>query len=248
MLKLAAWAFVAVAALQGAAFAADLESQAAVALSTAQKQMLASLPPSAVKPRPPHELFDRISMPIDSGDVSDRWHLVLSEIATETPVLDRCRAGQDCPAAARAFLDIVAAGREHDGLARLGVINRAVNMAIVPTSDMKQWGVADHWSPPLETLATGRGDCEDYAIAKYAALIEAGLSKVDVKLVILRRQLPDEEHAVVAARMGGRWFILDNRSFALAPDAARRGETPRFVLDDTGTKIFMPEFAGGGLS
>jgi len=24
-----------------------------------------------------------------------------------------------------------------------------------------QWGVDDCWSPPLETFATGRGDCED---------------------------------------------------------------------------------------
>ena len=40
---------------------------------------------------------------------------------------------------------------------------------------MAQWGVPDRWSPPLETLATGRGDCEDYAIAKYVALTAAGI-------------------------------------------------------------------------
>jgi predicted transglutaminase-like cysteine proteinase len=246
--KLAAWALVVAAALQSSAFAGEFESQAAGALSAAQKQMIASLPPSSVKPPALRELFGQISIAIDSGDVSDRWHLVRTEIDAEAAVLDRCRIGQGCPPAARAFLDIVAQGRTHDGLARVGVINRAVNMAVAPMSDMKQWGVEDHWSPPLETLTTGHGDCEDYAIAKYAALLEAGIAKADVRLVIVHRHLPDEEHAVAAARVDGRWFILDNRSFALAPDAALRGEIPLFVLDDAGARIFVPELAGGGLS
>ena len=43
----------------------------------------------------------------------------------------------------------------------IGVINREINLAIVPTIDFVQWGVDDRWSPPLETFATGRGDCED---------------------------------------------------------------------------------------
>jgi len=60
------------------------------------------------------------------------------------------------------------------GLARVGLINRAVDLAITPTSDEAQWGVVDHWSPPFETLQTHRGDCEDYAIVKYVALLQAG--------------------------------------------------------------------------
>jgi predicted transglutaminase-like cysteine proteinase len=143
------------------------------------------------------------------------------------------------------FLDIVAQGQSHDGLARIGVINRAVNSAIVPTSDMRQWGVADHWSPPLETLTARRGDCEDYAIAKYVALIDAGVAKEDVKLVIVRKRLPEEEHAVVAARVDGVWLILDNRTLALAPVGEVRAATPLFVLDDAGAKIFVLGIAGG---
>jgi predicted transglutaminase-like cysteine proteinase len=56
--------------------------------------------------------------------------------------------------------------------------------AITPTSDEAPWGVADHWSPPFEILQTHRGDCEDYAIVKYVALLQAGLSHDDVKIVI----------------------------------------------------------------
>ena len=47
-------------------------------------------------------------------------------------------------------------------------------MAIRYVSDYAQHGEADRWSAPLATFATGKGDCEDYAIAKYVALREAG--------------------------------------------------------------------------
>jgi predicted transglutaminase-like cysteine proteinase len=65
--------------------------------------------------------------------------------------------------------------------ARVSLINRAADLAISPVSDEMQWGVADHWSDPFETLLSNRGDCEDYAILKYAALLEAGIPKDDVK-------------------------------------------------------------------
>ena len=85
-------------------------------------------------------------------------------------------SAERCPGVARNFLAIVAAGRAQTGRGRIGVINRAINLAIRPMSDMAQWGVPDRWSAPLDTFTTGRGDCEDYAIAKYVALTEAGVA------------------------------------------------------------------------
>jgi len=63
--------------------------------------------------------------------------------------------------------------------------------------------------------ARSRGDCEDYAIVKYAALVEAGTSKDDVKIVVLKNVFPNEDHAVVAVRVDGQWLILDNRTLTL---------------------------------
>ena len=124
------------------------------------------------------------------------------------------------------------------------MINRAVDLAIAPASDEAQWGVADHWSPPLETLRTHRGDCEDYAIVKYVALLEAGLSRDDVKIVILRNLLPNEDHAVVAARVDGKWLILDNRRLALVRDTEMVGSIPRFVLDEDGARRLVESKSG----
>jgi predicted transglutaminase-like cysteine proteinase len=195
-----------------------MESHNAGPIPVRQEQMLASLPPPDAQQPPSAEPFGQIAIPIASGDSLNRWRFVENEIDAEAAVVDRCLRQQECSAAARKFLDIVAQGRARNGLARVGVINRAVNLAIVPESDVDQWGVPDRWSPPLETLTTGHGDCEDYAIAKYVALLSASMSEEDVKLVIVHRRLPDEEHAVTAVRVDGQWFILDNRTQALVPD------------------------------
>jgi predicted transglutaminase-like cysteine proteinase len=182
-----------------------------------------------------------------AGEVAAKWRAVQAGIDQEQQVLERCRSHDACPVVAQNLLDIVAEGDGRSGRARVGLINRAVDLAITATSDMAQWGVPDHWSPPFETLQTHRGDCEDYAIVKYVALLQAGLSRSDVKIVILRTILSKEDHAVVAARVDGQWLILDNRRLALVRDVDMVGCIPRFLLDEEGTRLFvLPNRAAQG--
>jgi predicted transglutaminase-like cysteine proteinase len=180
-------------------------------------------------------------VPVVHGELLTKWRGVEADIRTESEVLARCLDGTEfCPSAARKFLAIIAEGRARTGRARIGVINRAINLAIRPMSDFAQWGVADRWSAPLATLTTGRGDCEDYAIAKYVALRAAGVAEDDVRLVIARNLVVGEDHAVVAARLDGSWMILDNRWLALVADVEIYRAVPLFVMDNTGVKQFEP--------
>jgi len=184
--------------------------------------------------------FGLDTVPVASGEILSKWKGVETEIQAENDILSRCRASAElCPAAARNFLAIIAQGTALTGRARIGIINRAINLAIRPMSDLTQWGVVDRWSPPLVTLTTGFGDCEDYAIAKYVALKEAGVAAEDVKLVIVRDLVVGEEHAVVATRLNGDWIILDNRRLTLVEDSEMRRTMPLFVLDHTGVKRFI---------
>jgi len=98
--------------------------------------------------------------------------------------------------------------------------------------------VADHWSGPFETLRSNRGDCEDYAILKYAALLQAGIAKDDVKIIVLQNSFPNEQHAAVATRVDGQWLILDNRTLTLVRDTDVARAIPEFVLDHQGVKRF----------
>ncbi len=191
------------------------------------------------------EPFGLGAIPVAFGEVPAKWRNVEIDIRGDIEILAHCRVhAESCPPEAERFLAIVDEGRARSGRARIGVINRAINLAIRPMSDFAQWGVIDHWSSPLETFLTGRGDCEDYAIAKYIALVEAGVAKEDVKLLLEWDLTTNQGHAVVATRLDGDWIVLDNRWFALARDVElRRIVPPRrivplFVLDHESVKQF----------
>ena len=100
-------------------------------------------------------------------------------------------------------------------------------------------GVPDRWSAPLETLQSSRGDCEDYAIVKYAALLGAGISESDLKIVIFKNLLPKEDHAALAAHVDGQWLILDNRTMTLVSDTDVTRAIPEYVLDQNGVSRFV---------
>jgi predicted transglutaminase-like cysteine proteinase len=187
------------------------------------------------------EPFGFNTVPVSNGEVLSKWIGVEADIHAENDILSRCRASVElCPAAARRFLAIVDQGRAQTGRARIGIINRAINLAIRPMSDLAQWGVIDRWSAPLVTLTTGLGDCEDYAIAKYVALKEVGMAAEDVKLIIVRDLAVGGEHAVVAVRFDGHWIILDNRWLILVEDSQIRQMVPLFVLNQSGVREFAP--------
>lgn len=189
--------------------------------------------------RSQHEPFGLDAEPVRAGAILAKWGGVEAQIKVEARILARCRAGSWCPWAARRFLTIVDDGRTRSGRARIGVINREINFSIVPTSDLAQWGVVDHWSSPLETFTTERGDCEDYAIAKFVALRAAGISQQDVRLVVVHNNAAGEQHAVVAVWLDGDWVILDNRWLALVRDREMWRATPLFELDDSGVRRFL---------
>jgi hypothetical protein len=100
-------------------------------------------------------LFGMETEPV-AGEVAAKWRAVETDIDREQQLLARCRALEACPLVAQNLLDIVAEGTGRSGVARVGLINRAVDLAITPTSDEVQWGVVDHWSPPFETPRTMR--------------------------------------------------------------------------------------------
>jgi predicted transglutaminase-like cysteine proteinase len=183
------------------------------------------------------EPFGRTSERAADGPVSTKWRGLEAEIAGERAVIARCRMqADDCPPAAQRFLSIVDTARTRSGRARIGQVNRAVNLAIRPMSDLHQHGVADRWSAPLATLSSGRGDCEDYAIAKYVALREVGMPNEDLRLVIVRNHATNEDHAVLAVRHEQRWLILDNRHLLLLEDKDLVKFEPLFVMDHGGVQ------------
>jgi predicted transglutaminase-like cysteine proteinase len=172
---------------------------------------------------------------------SAKWADLQSRIRADKATLAACRSGDGpCPAAARRFLSVIEQGRKRQGRALLGEINRAINLSIRPMSDLAQYGVEDYWASPLESLSSGAGDCEDYAIAKYVALEESGVAPDALQLEIVRDVEHQATHAVVEVRYKDEWLILDNRTLRIV-NADETHYYPLLALDHQGVRTFATE-------
>lgn len=81
-------------------------------------------------------------------------------------------------------LKTIAAGRPTGVLDR---VNRAIN-AFAYKNDEISDGAGDQWEAPVRFILRGGGDCEDYALAKYAALREMGVAAGDMSVVISNKR------------------------------------------------------------
>ncbi len=187
---------------------------------------------------------------VNGGGLRDKWLGVERRLDDERVQLALCDGDRErcaSPAALR-LLAIVDNARAREGRARLGEVNRAINLAIRPMSDLAQYGQIDLWSSPLVTFTTGAGDCEDYAIAKFVALQMAGISPDDLRIVVVRDTIRGEGHAIAMARLNGHWLTLDNRRMAMVEDSDIRNYRPLFVIDDRGVMRYQDLPASAGLA
>lgn len=128
---------------------------------------------------------------------------------------------------------------------QLRAVNDYFNRRIAFREDRVVWQRDDHWTTPLEVLARGEGDCEDYALAKYFTLVALGMPTARLRLVYVRAVLPEgpgrpstvQAHMVLAAYPaagGDDPMILDNLRRDIRP-ASRRGDlTPVFSFNGEG--------------
>ena len=126
-----------------------------------------------------------------------------------TPLDARWRRVEHAPVAGAAAA-FAASLRGKDALERLEAVNWYVNKRVRFTDDDLQYGRADIWSTANETLNRGRGDCEDYAIAKLAMLRRAGIAERDLYLVVVKDLVRRADHAILVVRAAGHMYVLDN--------------------------------------
>jgi predicted transglutaminase-like cysteine proteinase len=234
-------------ALRAAIFACGLAFIGPAASAGAANLQISGSLERATEPAEPFGLF---ATRIDWGGIVTKWLAVLQRLDDERVQLALCDGDREhCASdAALKFLAIVDSARQREGRARLGEINRAVNLAIHPMSDLAQFGEVDVWSSPLITFYRGAGDCEDYAIAKFVGLRMAGIPAEDLRIVVMADLMRGEGHAVAVVRFGGHWLILDNRRMAIMEDVSVRNYRPLFVIDQSGVMKYSEVPALASLS
>jgi predicted transglutaminase-like cysteine proteinase len=157
--------------------------------------------PAILRDRPPvspgvangrPDIFGSVALRVGRTPLDARWHRV--EHASVSGV-------------AASF---AASLHGKDAFERLEAVNWYVNKRVRFTDDDLQYGRADVWSTANETLNRGRGDCEDYAIAKLAMLRRAGIADKDLYLVVVKDLVRRADHAILVVRAAGHMYVLDN--------------------------------------
>ena len=118
------------------------------------------LRPSPCKPARPFAQF------VAAGALALALAGTLSGVLAEAGRLEQVALERHGPTTAAAVRDwrslLDSAASETDRLTR---VNDFFNRRIRFDDDSAVWKQADYWATPLETLAAGAGDCEDFAIA-----------------------------------------------------------------------------------
>ena len=132
---------------------------------------------------------------------------------------------------------VLSAGARPSRRDMVEAVNRWVNGRVEFTEDSVNYGKRDYWADAAETLRRGRGDCEDYAIAKMQILSELGIAREDMFLTLARDTIRRADHAVLVVKLDGRPVVLDNGSDALLDGSVANDFRP--VYSFSGNRRFL---------
>ena len=138
-----------------------------------------------------------------------KWNRLVRQIESAEHSALEClpvAAGGCSTTAWHRFIDSL---RGLDRASQLDAVNRFFNKAAY-VSDNRNYGAGDYWATPRQLMSRG-GDCEDYAIAKYLALRDLGIATGDMRIVVLKDQENNVQHAILTVEDGGRILALDNQ-------------------------------------
>lgn len=126
-----------------------------------------------------------------------------------------CSAADERDCVPRRWAALVDAVKDLPLRLEIARVNDALNQVpYVPTA--QNWHRAMYWETPFEFLRYG-GQCQDYAIAKYELLRQAGVPADLMRMVVLHDTAIDRDHAVLVVYVDGEAMVLDILNPAIVP-------------------------------
>ena len=106
-------------------------------------------------------------------------------------------------------------------------------------TDLQHWGKVDFWATPVEFLASGGGDCEDFSIAKYFTLRELGVADERLRITYVKALRINQAHMVLTyyPEKGKEPLILDNLEGKILPASERKDLKPVYNFNGDGLWI-----------
>ena len=147
---------------------------------------------------------------VNYGVTYNKWVELNTKVINDVKVVNDCKNTPfNCNEPSIKILSIVNSVKSDDLKTKVALINREINSKIKYVSDTNKYNKEDYWASPLETIKNMSGDCEDYAILKMVTFIEAGVSKENIFVVLVKNKLTNEGHAVIIVRFNDVWYTYD---------------------------------------
>lgn len=167
------------------------------------------------------------------------------------------RYGEIATASVLAWHDLLMVAKTESEAEKLRRVNEFFNRRIRFDDDAAIWNKPDYWATPLETMGRGRGDCEDFTIAKYVTLTLMGVPVDKLRLSYVRARIGGPQSTLVQAHMVLSYYpapdaeplVLDNLISEIRPASQRPDLALVFSFNADGIWVGggAPR-AGGGLS
>lgn len=139
------------------------------------------------------------------------WTRVMAVAVAQTDAFYACDVTREaCSAAALSWQKIIRSCLDLPPMEQLKAVNSYFNRWPYHL-DIDVYGVSDYWATPGEFLKLS-GDCEDYSITKYYALRKLGIPVNDMRIVMLKDSIRNISHAILAVKLDGETYVLDNLS------------------------------------
>lgn len=159
------------------------------------------------------------------------WTRVMALAGAQTEALYACDSNvQSCSAAALSWQKIIKQSIGLPAMDQLKTVNSYFNRWPYRL-DIDVYGVSDYWATPGEFLRLS-GDCEDYSITKYYALRKLGFAIDDLRIVLLKDNIRNISHAILAVRIDGESYVLDNLSDLVLPHLKYEHYVPQYSVNE----------------
>lgn len=169
-------------------------------------------------------------MPTDLGPFP-RWQKVMARFIEQKTSKTDCAGPSALPCPIDIWNNLVAQLRTQPLAERIVAVNEFFNRLPYVPAEIN-WHDAGYWETPFEFLSLG-GQCQDYAIAKYLALLESGVPEENLRFVVVRDLFLGLDHAITVVDVNGTALALDNQMPTVMPIVSlQQRYSPYYSLND----------------
>jgi predicted transglutaminase-like cysteine proteinase len=145
-----------------------------------------------------------------------------------------------------AWQKLMDTGKTIPELDKLQQVNDFFNRNIEFVADLVVWLKNDYWATPVELLAKGAGDCEDFSIAKYFTLIEIGVDESKLRITYVKALKLNLPHMVLTYFKSPKAvpLVLDNINPDISLATDRSDLLP--VYSFNGSSLWLAKIKGSG--